>query len=477
MNLLRCKRGYFFIFFFVALSVYFSFQQPARVELNDIPYALTVGGIPEVLSRAIARIPVKENSRVLWRITSETNNVVSSIRIFQAPFFFYSTATSPQPDSVQIVLEDGATSDRLSAATKLFSAIAEVGEGSVFVLNPTDIDFTTRKQSHTSTHAGPKLPLNLVPSETPLELIHQLVNFMHWPHGQSYVDEKRIADGPLWSIAQKIEAVDIVPGGFIARHRGGLALPPPPPPFDSFESVARAQVPVTDKVSSHSYGNLYNEQLSRIRARASGPVRFFEIGLGCGMAYGEGAGVLAWRAFFPNLELTVLEFDAKCLFEWAARPENKDVVVFGGDQHDDNLLNNIISARGPFDVIVDDGSHAMRSQIHSLEYFFPKSIVPGGVLFIEDLFSSMMHFGEDGPPYFNGVVADLADLLIVSGSQYSASTRSFVAARSGARNQLLPLIKHLELISCGPEICAFVRKYNDDDEIYGGGDSSTLSRL
>ena len=177
------------------------------------------------------------------------------------------------------------------------------------------------------------------------------------------------------------------------------------------------------------------------------------------MEYGEGAGALLWRAFFGDaLDLTVLEFDAACLHSWAARPANLDTVVFSGDQTDPALLKNIIDLRGPFDVVVDDGGHCMKCQIAAIENFFPNGLVPGGVLFIEDLFTAQWTgWGADGPPFSNGVLADVADALVVRGNLYRDVDRAAVSNRRGARPRVAPLAAHMERMECTPEICAFVR--------------------
>ena len=104
----------------------------------------------------------------------------------------------------------------------------------------------------------------------------------------------------------------------------------------------------TDKARAHSYEYLYHRYLAPIALRACDclknkdlartppqeckPIRFFEIGLGCGMSWGPGASVEMWHALLRpplKLELHILELDRQCSDDWAAAHSSRATVHVG----------------------------------------------------------------------------------------------------------------------------------------------------
>lgn len=189
----------------------------------------------------------------------------------------------------------------------------------------------------------------------------------------------------------------------------------------------------TDKTSQfHSYEHMYHRFLAPIARRAccgngadggaegghrghSGvhaaapparrKVRMLEIGLGCGnhfMAAGTGGflgikggeaggSANAWHALLPpplELELHVMEYDAKCAQAWAARHPTLAHMHTGDQSSAADLARVVAEAGGPgFDVIIDDGSHFNEHQIATAKQLI-KTVAPGGVYVIEDIQSS-----------------------------------------------------------------------------------------
>ena len=116
----------------------------------------------------------------------------------------------------------------------------------------------------------------------------------------------------------------------------------------------------TDKVTDHSYHNVYGHYLAW---RRNDPIDLLEIGLGCIMVYGPGKSLLAWREFLPNAKISILEYDGKCAKKFEDQVEH----MFVGDQSDFNVLENVGKVGGPYDIIIDDGGHSNKQQvIHSL---------------------------------------------------------------------------------------------------------------
>lgn len=197
---------------------------------------------------------------------------------------------------------------------------------------------------------------------------------------------------------------------------GSRALVPPEGAFaqGSWQAAAWGAQPVPDKVSYHDYGAAYERYLAPYRGRAV--VRVLEIGLGCGMRYGEGASAPVWRAYFgAALELTFVEFNAACGDAWAASPAAQGARVYAGDQRNATLLALVAAERGPFHVIVDDGGHSPEMQVVSLSALFPSALVPGGAYFVEGIHISHTSGGLSAIAH----LLDVSDAIVAKGAAWS----------------------------------------------------------
>jgi hypothetical protein len=82
-----------------------------------------------------------------------------------------------------------------------------------------------------------------------------------------------------------------------------------------------------------------------------------------------------WREYFPNAE--IFGFDIRDF----SRVTLPNCTIVRGDMSDRHDLDKL---KGPFDIIIEDGSHASHHQQIALGALFPK-LVSGGHYFIEDL--------------------------------------------------------------------------------------------
>jgi hypothetical protein len=85
--------------------------------------------------------------------------------------------------------------------------------------------------------------------------------------------------------------------------------------------------------------------------------------------------------------------------------------VVQGDQSDKELLAELAGSYGPFDLVIDDGSHLGVHQHASFAALFP-SVRPGGWYVIEDLETSYWEDWEGGPSGTPGTGIDLAKQLL-----------------------------------------------------------------
>ena len=131
----------------------------------------------------------------------------------------------------------------------------------------------------------------------------------------------------------------------------------------------------SDKVNHHGYEVVYEESLPQYRDRN---ITLLEIGVE------DGHSMVGWSRYFkhPEARFIGVKFRAT-LKEKLADPRMKIVSA------DQSKLEDLqaVAKHGPFDIIVDDGSHAVNHQELTFETLWPH-LRPGGTFFIEDIETS-----------------------------------------------------------------------------------------
>ena len=135
-----------------------------------------------------------------------------------------------------------------------------------------------------------------------------------------------------------------------------------------------AKIYKTDKYS-HAYPPVYQQWFEHLRMK---PVRLLEIGVGgYAITHAGGASLRMWKKYFPYGKITGIDIYDKTDFE------EERIRIYQGDQTDKQFLSDISDKEGPFDIIIDDGSHLQSHIITSFEALFP--LMPtGGIYVIED---------------------------------------------------------------------------------------------
>lgn len=118
----------------------------------------------------------------------------------------------------------------------------------------------------------------------------------------------------------------------------------------------------------------YETHLQRFRDT---PVRLLEIGV-------HGGGSLElWRRYLgPQAKIHGIDIDPA-----AAGKAPPDCPVHIGSQADPSFLRSVLAEHGPFDILIDDGSHLMPHQIATFELAYPL-LSPEGIYICEDAFTS-----------------------------------------------------------------------------------------
>jgi hypothetical protein len=135
----------------------------------------------------------------------------------------------------------------------------------------------------------------------------------------------------------------------------------------------------TDKHGVHRYADNYERHFA---SKRFAEVTLLEIGIGG--EYDElkgGESLRMWKEFFPNGDIIGLDLNDK-------RKHAEDrITIVQGDQGDATFLDEVGRRYGPFDFVIDDGSHVCEHVITSFRALF-RHLKPDGIYAIEDLETS-----------------------------------------------------------------------------------------
>lgn len=130
----------------------------------------------------------------------------------------------------------------------------------------------------------------------------------------------------------------------------------------------------TDKFE-HGFCPFYERFFGPIREEV---VRILEIGLA------DGGSARMWLDYFPKAE--VYGLDNGLYGDRGRWPDDPRFHALLGDQSQRDILAKA-AARGPFDIVIDDGSHTMHDQQVSLGVLWPQTL---RYYVVEDLHTSFM---------------------------------------------------------------------------------------
>lgn len=100
--------------------------------------------------------------------------------------------------------------------------------------------------------------------------------------------------------------------------------------------------------------------------------------------YRPGASLRMWAEYFPDADIYGIDKDRNACVE--ASDTNNRITTFWADTLEDNNLAFLLNLRviGPFDIIIDDGSHAPQDQVLTMLNFYPL-LAPDGIYITEDV--------------------------------------------------------------------------------------------
>jgi hypothetical protein len=138
----------------------------------------------------------------------------------------------------------------------------------------------------------------------------------------------------------------------------------------------------TDKSSNiHDYLKKYEKYFPFKR---TDKIKLLEIGVL------NGQSVKTWKDYFINATIVGIDIMDQC-----KHYEEERIHIEIGDQTDEYFLKNIMEKYGPFDLIIDDGSHINSHVIKSFKVLF-ESLNPQGLYVVEDVSTSYWQDYEGG---------------------------------------------------------------------------------
>lgn len=143
----------------------------------------------------------------------------------------------------------------------------------------------------------------------------------------------------------------------------------------------------SDKWGKHYYTPHYQYHFKDFKHKK---INLLEIGVGGNKSktFG-GASLRMWKNFFRKGRIFGIDiYDKSALQE-------KRIKIFQGNQNDEKFLGVVGKDVGPFDIIIDDGSHINEHIITSFKTLFPY-LKDGGIYVVEDIQTSYWKsFGGD----------------------------------------------------------------------------------
>jgi hypothetical protein len=131
----------------------------------------------------------------------------------------------------------------------------------------------------------------------------------------------------------------------------------------------------TDKWGDHWYARHYQTHFAPLRRKR---LRVLEIGVGGYDNPSEGGESLRmWKAYFPSAEIVGIDIGDK-------KPHDETRIrTFVGSQVDNAFLQRLNGEAGPFDIVIDDGSHENAHVVQTFHALFPL-LNDDGIYVVED---------------------------------------------------------------------------------------------
>jgi hypothetical protein len=203
-----------------------------------------------------------------------------------------------------------------------------------------------------------------------------------------------ITKAPRLLAEQSADASGMLPAELIEKVTIGDA--PDTPDNELYETFAAD----SNVHKWHHYFDIYTRHFEPYRSR---PIKMLEIGVF------RGGSLRMWKKFFHADSVIVgIDIDKNCQqYEIA----DQKVYVRIGSQADPVFLAAINEEFGPFDIILDDGSHKTYHQLISFNSLFRDALKDGGCYMVEDMHTNYWTSHVDTPQSFIELSKQMVDML------------------------------------------------------------------
>jgi hypothetical protein len=150
----------------------------------------------------------------------------------------------------------------------------------------------------------------------------------------------------------------------------------------------------------HHYFDIYTRHFEAYRHR---PIRMLEIGVF------RGGSLRMWKEYFhPDSTIVGVDIDNSCKDHEIA---DRKVFVRIGSQADPDFLAEVTEEFGPFDIILDDGSHKTHHQNISFGALFRSALEDGGCYMVEDVHTNYWLKHIDSEDTFIDLSKQMVDMI------------------------------------------------------------------
>ena len=191
-----------------------------------------------------------------------------------------------------------------------------------------------------------------------------------------------------------LETSELFPAELTERVKVGAAIETPD------NELFRIFSADTNVHKWHHYFDIYTRYFDRFRDR---PIAMLEIGVF------RGGSLRMWKEYFhPDSTIVGIDVEESCQAHEIA---NRNVFVRIGSQADPAFLAKVNGEFGPFDIILDDGSHKTHHQITSFGALFRPALNDGGCYMVEDVHTNYWIKHVDSAETFIDLSKQMVDLL------------------------------------------------------------------
>ncbi len=210
----------------------------------------------------------------------------------------------------------------------------------------------------------------------------------------------------------------------------------------------------TDKSSLwHNYTEKYDRYFGPLRDKK---IKVLEIGIQ------NGYSLKTWKDYFTQAEIFGID-----IVDCSLMDEDR-IKTLRGSQNDTRFLREVNNKYGPFDIIIDDGSHNSADMTISMDFLFPL-LKSDGIYVVEDLHSVYWPELADGGTMFMDRLKSMLDLTNSNGKCGLAELKNIdkdITYQNKKIGELNWWEKTIEYIHLYRSI-VFIKKYKESEDYEG----------